>query len=126
MEGVPWFVFPLILLTIGLIGLVLTIRSFKNGGSISLKKVIALVMLLCLGAGIFMQKAGIVDNSQLKNLQLAFDYEARKEAELQKKQELEAQLNAVKDRVNKPTSRVNKAVEKAKEHNEKLKRDREK
>lgn len=122
MEGIPWFVFPLILLMIGLIGLFLTIRSFKNGGSISLKKLIAIVVLLCLGVGIFMQKAGIVDNSQLKNLLFAFDYEARNEADLKRKQNQTDKQNEINEKMKEMAKKSKEAVEKVKQHNEALKK----
>lgn len=122
MEGIPWFVFPLILLTIGLIGLILTIRSFKSGGSISLKKLIAIVVLLCLGVGIFMQKAGIVDNSQLKNLLLAFDYEARNEADLKRQQEQVDKQNEINEKMKETARKSEEALEKVKRQNEALKK----
>lgn len=122
MEGVPWFVFPLILLTIGLVGLFLTIRAFKNGDSISLKKLLAIVVLLCLGAGIFLQKAGVVDNSQLKNLLFTFDYEARNEADLKRKQEQEAKQNEIDDKMKETAKKAKETLEKVKQHNEALKK----
>lgn len=121
MEGIPWFVFPLILLTIGLIGLFLTVRSFKNGGSVSLKKLIGIVVLLCLGGGLFMQKAGVVDNAQLKNLLYAFDYAARTEAELKKKQEQEDKQNEIDEKMKETAKKSKEALEKVKQHNEALK-----
>lgn len=83
-------------------------------------------MLLCLGAVIFMQKAGIVENSQLKNLLLTFDYEARNEADLKRKQEQEAKQNEIDAKMKETAKKSSEALEKVKANNEKLKNARKK
>jgi len=122
MEGIPWFVFPLILLLIALTGIYFSIRTYKEGGTLSLYKLFALVVLFCLGTGVFMQKAGIVDNSQLKNLLFAFDYEARNEADLKIQQEQADKQNEINEKMKETAKKSKEALEKEKQHNEALKK----
>lgn len=84
-----WFIFPAIILTIGLLGLYLNIKAYKKGQTISLKKLIVTVMFIFLGGGVFLQKMKIIDNEQLEQLLLAFDTDAREEKERLKLEEAE-------------------------------------
>lgn len=122
MKGISWFVFPLILLIIALTGIYFSVRTYKKGGTISLYKLFALLVLFCLGTGLFMQKAGIVDNSQLKNLLFAFDYEARKEADSKREQKQADVRNKINEKMKETAKKTKEVLEKVKQHNEALKK----
>ncbi len=95
----PWYIFPSIKLTIGLTGLLLSIRAFKKGESISLKKLFAVGMLIFLGGGIFLQKMKVIDIEMLEQLMLAFDSEEREKQEEERLKEIEDKRNEIFDRV---------------------------
>lgn len=106
-----WFIFPTIILLIGLLGLYLNIKAYKKGETISFKKLIVTVMLILLGGGVFLQKMGVVDNEHLKQLSLAFDSEAREEIEKErekKKKEAEEKRKEMFKRIGRETKKLNK------------------
>ncbi|MFC5046229.1 hypothetical protein ACFSTE_04335 [Aquimarina hainanensis] len=106
-----WFIFPSVILLIGSLGLYLTIKAYKKGQTISLKKLIVTVMLIFLGGGVFLQKMRIVDNEHLEQLLLAFDKEAREEIEKEskrKKNEAEEKRKEMFKRIGRETKKLNK------------------
>lgn len=106
-----WFIFPTIILLIGSLGLYLNIKAYKKGETISFKKLIVTVMLIFLGGGIFLQKMGIVNNEQLKQLSLAFDSEAREEIQKERKRkekEAEKKRTEMFKRIGEDAKKLNK------------------
>ena len=104
-----WYFFPSILLMIGLIGLILTIRAFKNGQGLSIKKLFAIVMLVLLGGGVFLQKMEVINIPQLAQLLMAFDTEAREKNDQQKLIQIEERQQEFRERMLDVSKKANKA-----------------
>lgn len=108
-----WYIFPAILLLIGLTGVYFTIRSFKKGESIRLKKLLTVGMLIFLGGGVFLQKFEIVDIPQLRQLLIAFDGEEQNK-EIEKREKQQQETKAKLDNVVKKAQESVKKIKKTK------------
>lgn len=67
-----WLILPLALLFFGSLGLVLNVRSYRKGESVSVRKVATAGLFVVLAIGVFLQGFGVIDMPQLRGLLLAF------------------------------------------------------